>query len=1414
MGDSNNRLTVDIPSTNGSDRPGDAAARYSGTFPEQSPSSSSSAATKSKKSLMKGILQSPTALMEKIGGFTKKTQDEQEASGAQGPPRYSRSSVDPYSRAAEMAKYQSVVSRESQKKEADISANSCNNDASSSFREIHYYPTESPNPNLEAFKKEDNRVVTSKYNLVTFLPIFLFEMFTRVAYLYFLIQAGLSWWSVVSPYSGIGATMALVFVLLVAGIKAVWEDVKRHKEDEILNKSITHRLLPDGTFEDVSWTEIRVGDVVMVKDDENFPADLLCLYSDLPDNVCFIKTTNLDGETNLKIRKPIDLKDGNENVTIENLLDLDLTLRAEPPNSNLHTFKGTVTLRNHVYDTLNNASGVSMDKPYIEIPVTMNEMLLRGCTLKNSNHIVGLVVYAGKQTRIQRNATKTPLKVGSFDRFLNFQISLVILMQLAMCIVLAVLNYVWIKNIGVNHNYLALTFDVQGVYSNGFVQIVLNFFTFWILLSYLVPISLFVTLEIVKFWQGFIFINFDKLMRNPVTKEHAICRNSNLNEDLGRVEYIFSDKTGTLTSNEMQLRRISIKGDIFGDISFKLEDNPNKVDLEALKPFDQRLATAARIMMGMPLLEAAVSAGGSSRKVMAFHSSKPSVGTATDLGLPHESVNLEDLELDIDNDNPDNNMTPQSALTLGHHMTDFFTNLCLCHSLILEQREGLEKPIYQGPSPDEVALVDAARQLGFEFKNRSQGTLTLNLLGKEVNYEILNVMEYSSDRGCMSVIARAPDGSVRLYCKGSDTKVMAKIRKGTDANLLRRTDQDLHTFAREGLRTLVLASKLIPENDYVEWDKRYQEASCMFEGRDAALDALGQEVEQDLELIGVTAIEDKLQDGVPEAIDTLLESGIRVWMITGDKQETAVNIAVSCNLVKNIEGLVTINVADAEDPVACVTRMLDDAEKIIFKKYVRETGNDVQSIEDVPVSWQGGELTIDGPTLTHVLESKELKTKLACIVARCSGVVVSRSSPSQKASVVHMVKEYEMMKAAGKSRGIVKWYRRYKRRLQGKMLSIGDGANDVAMIQTADVGIGIMGKEGRQAVNSSDYAISQFRFLVPLLLIHGNLAYYRLSRLIKYSFYKNITFAFVMFFYQFYNGYSGQALVDSITAGMFNVVFTSLPILLFAVLDRPVGALSAFIRYPQLYDKRKNNSLSTMSFWKSGVFQGILHGAVCFFVPYYCVTTLGRHTITDVYSLGKVTFASLLGSVTLEVALIARYWTWVFFWIVLLSYFLVYPYFIVFPYIELGLKFYDPANIGVAEHVLATPVFWFVIILCYVMTFGSRLVEKTIQWVIFPHDSMILAEKEKLEESKGRTLLSDASGRSAFRLQTLAMVRKKSSKSFSERNQLHDSSEELDESQSQSISVSGYGDEVSSAMTATNDSMKQWNVLNSNKVPV
>jgi magnesium-transporting ATPase (P-type) len=810
-------------------------------------------------------------------------------------------------------------------------------------------------------------------------------MFSRVAYLYFLIQAGLSWWSVVSPYSGIGATAALLFVLLVAGVKAIWEDMKRHQEDQRMNTSITHRLNADGTVKDILWTDVRVGDAIVIRDDENFPADLICLRSALPDNVCFIRTTNLDGETNLKIRKPLDVK-GLQLESTADVTSLDISLQAEMPNKNLHKFKGAAVIRSDNFannlgsspsqknlatlaegsafstvtqnqsgavldDSLRAAAAIKTEKKEFEVAVTMNEMLLRGCTLKNSTEIVGLVVYTGKETRIQMNSTKTPSKIGSFDRFLNLQIVLVISMQLAMALFLAVANYIWVQNTGINHHYLALNYQVEGVYSNGFVQIVINFLTFWILLSYLVPISLFVTLEIVKFWQGFVFMNLDKDMRDPSTGEFARCRNSNLNEDLGKIEYVFSDKTGTLTSNEMQLRQLSIKGQVLGSPNFRLEDHSSLEGLSALRRFDNKLARAARAVSNSTAWNSLVGGGGSHQKVMAYHHSNPSHGTADSLGLQHK-INLEDFDpseelfqqnspiaeeteggLTSGGENsptgvrfqsPDSRgddggtvedraAAARSAVTLGHHMVDFFTNICLCHSLILESDTVGGELRYQGPSPDEVALVSAARQMGFVFKNRSQASITLEMLGKEVVYEVLNVMEYSSERGCMSVIARSPDGTVRLYCKGADTKVMKKIRSGTQNELMSRTDSDLHAFAKRGLRTLVLASKVIPDEVYDDWDARYQEASRTFEGRDAAMDSLGNEIELDLELIGVTAIEDKLQDGVPEAIKTLLDANIRVWMITGDKQETAVNIAVSCDLVRHVDDVIMLNVDEKKE---------------------------------------------------------------------------------------------------------------------------------------------------------------------------------------------------------------------------------------------------------------------------------------------------------------------------------------------------------------------------------------------------------------------------------------------------------------------------------------------------------------------
>eukprot|EP00210_Caulerpa_lentillifera_P006951 g6646.t1 len=1207
----------------------------------------------------------------------------------------------------------------------------------------------------------NNSISTSKYNLVTFLPIFLFEMFSRVAYLYFLAQAALSFWSEISPFSPYGATLALLFVLFVSGVKAIAEDVRRHSQDNITNNSPTIVINPlTGASRSVKWRDVKVGDIVKVNDDELFPADILCLQTGLKDKVCFIRTTNLDGESNLKIRKPVDVNSAlmglsKESVSeyaaeVEEISDSQekkflfhhkICFECEIPNGNLHKFLGRL-------DVISGASTTS-------IPITMSEMLLRGTLLKNSGHVYGLAVYTGRETRIQMNAARVPLKVGSFDRFLNIQIGILISIQALLCLLLSIGSYAWREAEGKDRYYLALDRYVQGNYDDGFIYVALNFITFWILTSYMVPISLFVTMEIVKFWQAFVFVNNDQSMTdedNPT--DHAQARNSNLNEDLGKVEYIFSDKTGTLTSNEMQLRKVNIKGITYGDNDFKIESCLERDQgLDALQGFDHSMAKSVDLLQGKAYWDDLVECGGSREYILSMPVSDPTLQKLDTFGRMNlqEELNeftkrshrdirsgLSSITVDshmirsmstVNNRGEQINVDSQyvSDYVFGWHMVDFWTNICLCHSLIIEEREredGKIERVFQGPSPDEVALVEAAKKLGFVFKDRTKDGISLEMHGHEVNFEILNVLEFSSDRKRMSVVVRAHDGTLRLFCKGADNVMLSRLKNDIDRDLRRKTEDALHEFSVQGLRTLVLGTRLLATEDYEEWDSRYQEAArSLSEDREKRVDEISAELEKDFELVGMTAIEDKLQDGVPYAIETLRLAGMKVWMITGDKMETAINIGISCNLITSQEGVLTL----AADSTSEATSKIND-----IKTQAEELHNSNRLVE----------LVVDGPSLVYILGSG-LERVLAEIGALCKGVVICRSSPSQKASIVKMMMAHEQRLVLEKpffglnAPWFVRWWRAENRRIQSKALSIGDGANDVAMIQAADVGVGIAGKEGRQAVNNSDYALIQFRHITRLLLVHGQLSHYRLARLIKYSFFKNMAFASILILYQFYSGYSGQSLIDDISAAMFNVVFTSMPILLFSVLDKPMDP-NTMMRFPQIYNR--SESLSAGVFWRTGVLQGFIDGALCFFLPYYAISPSGPKAVDGLWAVGKTIFVAILGAVTLEVCLVARYWT-------------MFPFFILFPYIERAFDIYDSRQYGIAEDVFSTAIFWLVIFGVYSITFGHRYFVRTTKWLFRPDDNMILAEFESIGKAGGLHDLSQAEFR---RLDALGIRRENS----------------------------------------------------------
>lgn len=826
----------------------------------------------------------------------------------------------------------------------------------------------------------DNHVSTAKYNAATFLPKFLFEQFSKYANLFFLFTAVLQQIPNISPTNRYTTIVPLIIVLLVSAGKELIEDFKRKNSDKSLNYSKA-KVLKGSNFEDTKWVNIAVGDIVRVESEDPFPADLVLLASSEPEGLCYIETANLDGETNLKIKQAIPETAGY--VSPSELSRLSGRMRSEQPNSSLYTYEATMTLH---------AGGGEK-----ELPLAPDQLLLRGAVLRNTPWIHGVVVFTGHETKLMRNATATPIKRTQVERMVNLQILMLVGILVVLSIISSVGDLVVRETFHKKLEYLYL-----GNYS-GAGQFFSDIFTYWVLYSNLVPISLFVTIEIVKYYQAFL-INSDLDIYYDRTDTPAICRTSSLVEELGQIEYIFSDKTGTLTCNMMEFRQCSIGGIQYAD------------DV----PEDRR---------------------------------------ATDSN-PVGVYDFNRMRENLQND------------PSGPTIHEFLTLLATCHTVIPERRD--EKPgeiKYQAASPDEGALVEGAVMLGYRFVARKPRAVTITANGEEMEYELLAVCEFNSTRKRMSTIYRCPDGKVRCYCKGADTVILERLAK--DNPIVDTTLQHLEEYATEGLRTLCLAMREIPEEEFQQWWQIQEKASTTVSGNRAEeLDKAAELIEHDFHLLGATAIEDKLQDGVPDTIHTLQEAGIKVWVLTGDRQETAINIGMSCKLISEDMSLLIINEESAQATRDNIAKKLGA---------IRSQSSGGAELETLA-------LIIDGKSLTYALE-KGLDKEFLDLAVLCKAVICCRVSPLQKALVVKLV----------------------KRNLKALLLAIGDGANDVSMIQAAHVGVGISGVEGLQAARSADVAIGQFRYLRKLLLVHGAWSYQRISKVILYSFYKNIALFMTQF---------------------------------------------------------------------------------------------------------------------------------------------------------------------------------------------------------------------------------------------------------------------------------------------------------------
>ncbi|XP_010842848.1 PREDICTED: phospholipid-transporting ATPase IK isoform X4 [Bison bison bison] len=1022
-------------------------------------------------------------------------------------------------------------------------------------------------------KYKKNIIHTAKYNVFSFLPLNLYEQFHRFSNLYFLLIILLQGIPEISTLPWFTLFAPLVCLLTIRAIRDLVDDIGRHRSDKIVNNRPC-QILMGKSFLWRKWKNLHVGDLVCLHKDSIVPADLVLLASTEPSSLCYVETADIDGETNLKFRQA-PMITHHELTSIRKIASFQGKVVCEEPNSRMHHFVGCLEWKGKKY------------------PLDSGNILLRGCKVRNTDTCYGLVVYAGFDTKIMKNCGKIHLKRTKIDHLMN---RLVVLIFVSMVVVSAVLTFgFWhkVKEFKANHHYVSAV-HMRSVAMEAF-------FIFWgflILLSVLVPMAMFIIRAEFIYLGNSVFINWDEHMYYEPQDLPAKARSPSLNDLLGQVEYIFSDKTGTLTQNIMVFKKCCINGVVYGP-----EETPGKEN-----PFLWNEFADGKLLFCNAQLLQAVRANQDWR------------------------------------------------------VREFWRVLAVCHTVMVQEKNN--QLVYQAASPDEEALVTAARNFGYVFLARTQDSITLMELGEECVYQVLAMMDFNSIRKRMSVLVRKPEGSIYLYTKGADTVIYERLQKKGETEWA--TEEALASFAKETLRTLCLACKEVDEEVYEEWRQRHQEASILLQNRAQALHQVYEEMEQSLQLLGATAIEDRLQDGVLETIKCLKQGNIKVWVLTGDKQETAVNIGFACELLsenmiileeKEIVRILEVywennnNLQGGEKkelPLQFKMALVINGEFLdqLLLSLRKEPRAPVQNVNVDPLeSWQepgeervdflqarrlslmwrtlGIQLRSSGLAPQHedskTLRSAEERRERAFVelASRCQAVICCRVTPKQKALIVALVKKYQNVVT----------------------LAIGDGANDVNMIKTADIGVGVAGQEGMQAVQNSDYVLAQFCFLRRLLLVHGRWSYMRVCKFLRYFLYKTLAGMMVQIWFAFYSGFTAQPLYEGWFLALFNLLYSTLPVLYIGLFEQDVSAERS-LELPELYIAGQKEEL--FNYWV--ILQAIAHGTATSLVNFFMTlwvsqNSAGPVSLSDYQSFAVVVALSSLLSITMEVILITRYWT-------------------------------------------------------------------------------------------------------------------------------------------------------------------------------
>ncbi|KAL5034488.1 phospholipid transporting ATPase [Batrachochytrium dendrobatidis] len=1101
-----------------------------------------------------------------------------------------------------------------------------------------------------------NTIRTSKYTLLSFIPKNLFEQFRRAANTYFLIMIVMQ----AVPLFTVASTpwmpaLPLIVIVVITGIKDLVEDSRRQASDRTLNKSTSHvlsqqvntnyahfkRKLPsfnnkqhpystqdkhdesktwpsDPNWETVTWGQLRVGDIIMLSENESIPADIVILSSSDATGIAYVETKNLDGETNLKTVEAI--KETTHLHTAEDFLNTSLVIESELPTLNLYYYSGTMLIippdSNPIISVVSSSATPfplaqpapigDIDVPLSTVvdaypgscisPINIQNILLRGAVVRNVDHIVGVVISTGSDTKVVMNSGSTPSPRSNIEKSMDIQVVLNFLILVILSTLIIIMEGRRLNRF--KHHFGSINYENNTLNS----KLVL-FGACIIMMQNIVPISLYVSLEVMKSFQSY-FIYQDIDMYDTESDSPCIPKSWNITDDLGQIEYLFSDKTGTLTQNKMEFRRCSINGVIYGQ--------------ELAHSFSETPVTHMLQDHSESLLKG-------TRKYMDDVYTNPMM--SKDASFVDDSLFRDYLNDPIQK----------------QCIIDMFTVLSVCHTVPTPTHHATKMLHYSAQSPDEGALVSGAKDVGFTFLRRELNRLHINILGNDECFILLHVLEFNSTRKRMSVIVRNQKQQIILMTKGADSTICQRLASGQDA-MVESVLKHLSCFATEGLRTLCIAQRVLSEAEYSNWLTVQKEASVALSGRDQLLDAAAEMIEKELVLLGATAIEDKLQDGVPQTISILREAGLRIWVLTGDKLETAINIGYSSNLLSEDMTLLVVSGVSSTD----VCEQLEYALKHFQSSQHPSRGylNSKAAFGELPlwlykwfnprlaaqrnrwkildllepVQYKKVAMVMDGESLDYVLNDDHQKEIFLKLSVLCKSIICCRVNPKQKARVVQLVQDG----------------------LGAICLSVGDGANDVSMIQQAEIGVGISGREGVQAALASDFVIGQFRFLSKLLLIHGHWSYYRIGESILNFFFKNMTWVFALFWYQSASGYTAIILYEYNYILLFNLIFTAAPPLIIGIFDQDLTE-AQILAFPQIYHLGMSqyffNFKRFLLYMSEAIYQSYIsyHFAQLSFAD--IPNTEGL--VADRLILGTVTALNAIIAINCTMVMNIRSWTWI-----------------------------------------------------------------------------------------------------------------------------------------------------------------------------